>query len=365
MKISKILIVDDEAEHQMAIMNAITEHEKEYDVLSAFDGQQGLEIALNETPDLIISDWEMPVMNGIELIKKLKKNSKTADIPVIMCTGIMTSSENLQTALQAGAIDYIRKPIDKIELNARINANLHLVEKYNEVKKLDEAKNKILSIISHDLRAPVGTLKSFSDFLVGNLNNYSTEEFEEIIGAISKQSSSVYTVLDNLLSWANSQRKNISYQPIKQPLLNAVTDNISLLEINAAQKGITLQSHITQDLSATFDNNLISTVVRNLINNAIKFTPKGGVVSVNVEEGNTFHTIIVADTGIGIPKRMKEKIFDKTSYETTFGTDKEKGSGLGLKLCLEYVEAHKGKIWVESEVGKGSKFSFTVPVNKI
>lgn len=362
MEMPKILIVDDEAEHQMAIMNVIAQHEREYDILSAFDGQKALKIAQNEMPDLIISDWEMPRMNGIEFIKKLKADEKTADIPVIMCTGIMTSSQNLQTALQAGAVDYVRKPIDDIELIARINANLHLADKYNEVKKLNETKDKILSVISHDLRSPVGTLKSFTDLLVGNIDNYSTTELEEYVSLLSKQSSSVYSILENLLLWANTQRKNISYQPKKQPIVNAVTENILLLEGHAGQKEITLQNDIPEQLTATFDNNLISTVVRNLINNAIKYTPNGGKVSVRAKQGIQFHTIMVTDTGIGMPTERAHKIFDKASYETTYGTAKEKGSGLGLKLCLEFIETHNGKIWVESQENKGSTFYFTLPV---
>ena len=363
MQTPKILIVDDEMVHLEAIIDVIEDEACNYQVFSAFNGKNAFDIAIKEMPDLIISDWEMPEMNGIELIMHLKSDTKTADIPVIMCTGIMISSDNLQTALLAGAVDYVRKPIDRIELIARINANLHLADKYNEIKQLNETKDKIFSVISHDLRGPVGTLKSFTDMLIGNMNDYTNVQLEKYIAMIGKQSGSVYSILDNLLSWANSQRRNVICQPLKQLVQHAVIDNVSLLETSASQKGITLQNHISENLTATFDNNLISTVVRNLINNAIKFTPKGGVVSIYAEEGHSFCTIIVSDTGIGISQERADKIFNKTYYETTYGTDNETGSGLGLKLCLDFVELNNGKIWVESEVGKGSKFCFTVPIN--
>ncbi len=377
MQTPKILIVDDEMVHLDAIIDVIEDVDWNYEVFSAFNGKTALEIARKELPDLIISDWEMPVMDGIELIEHLKNDSKTADIPVIMCTGIMTTSENLETALNVGAVDYVRKPVDKIELIARIKANLHLAEKhsevkelnkaltvkYNEIKKLNEAKDRIFSVISHDLRGPVGTLKLFVDLILSNLRNYSMEELEEFIEMISKQSGSVYSVLDNLLLWSNSQRNNVNYQPMKQKIINAVVDNVSLLNPGANKKGITIQNNIPEDLTATFDNDLISTVIRNLINNAIKFTKQGGMVSINVEKSEHFYTIIVSDTGVGISPDRIGKIFDKTLYETTFGTDTEKGSGLGLKLCLEFIEIHKGKIWVESELNIGSKFCFTLPVD--
>lgn len=240
-------------------------------------------------------------------------------------------------------------------------ANLLLAKRYNEVKMLNKTKDNILSVISHDLRGPVGSLKSFVDLLLDNVNDYSKVEITESFGILSKQSGSVYTILNNLLLWANSQRKNINYQPEKQLIMNAVADNIALLEAIANLKEITLQNNVQAKLEATFDNNLISTVVRNLINNAIKFTPHGGVVSINATENEKYHTIVVTDTGIGISKERANTIFEKTSYETTYGTNDEKGSGLGLKLCYEFVEIHNGKIWIESELEKGSKFYFSIP----
>ena len=357
----KILIIDDEVAHLEAIIDIIEEAGFNYEIFSALNGKSALEIAKKELPDLVITDWEMPQMSGIELIEHLKKDIQTADIPVIMCTGIMTTSENLETALKVGAVDYLRKPIDKIELIARINASLQLADKYNEVKKLNEAKDKIFSVIAHDLQGPVGAIKFFVEFILSNIHNYSTKELENYIEMLSKQSSSVYSILKNLLSWANSQRKNIKFQPENQYLIKAVVHNITLLQSSAEKKGITIQNNISEDIKATFDLNLISTVIRNLIGNAIKYTTKNGIVSIDVTESDQFYTVIVSDTGMGIDAERVSKIFDRSSYETTYGTDDEKGSGLGLKLCLEFVEIHKGKIWVESELGKGSKFHFTIP----
>jgi len=139
----------------------------------------------------------MPVMNGIEFIKALKNNPKTADIPVIMCTGIMTTSENLETALTVGAVDYIRKPIDSIEFVARTKANLHLAEKYNEVKKLNEMKDKIFAVISHDLRGPVGTIKSFAELVLEDEES-STDDYIKTIEVIRRQSGSAFNTLDLL-----------------------------------------------------------------------------------------------------------------------------------------------------------------------
>lgn len=358
MQTPKILIVDDEIVHLDAIIDIIEDEKYDYEVFSALNGKKALEIATKEIPDLIISDWEMPEMNGIELIKHLKSETKTADIPVIMCTGIMTTSENLETALNIGAVDYVRKPIDKIELIARIKANLHLAEKYKEVKKLNQMKDKIFSVISHDLRGPIGIIKSFADLIISNEFKDEKEEFIEIIG---KQSSSVFNTLDNLLSWALSQQNRILFNPQKQPIDKSIKDNMQLLDEIAAKKKIKIANQVDRNHNAKFDLNLISTVVRNLLTNAIKFTPVNGKITINAKEEELYHIISITDTGIGISSERINTIFDKASYETTSGTELEKGSGLGIKLCQEFIEMHKGKMWVESELGKGSEFCFSIP----
>lgn len=358
MQMPKILIVDDEMVHLDAIIDIIEDEGYNCEVFSALNGKKALEIATKEMPDLIISDWEMPEMNGIELIKHLKSETKTADIPVIMCTGIMTTSENLETALNIGAVDYVRKPIDKIELIARIKANLHLAEKYKEVKKLNQMKDKIFSVISHDLRGPIGTIKSCTDLIIDNEFN---DEKEEIIEIIGRQSSSVFNTLENLLSWALSQQDSILFNAQKQAINKSIKDNIQLLDEIAAKKKIKISNQVAENHSATFDLNLISTVIRNLLTNAIKFTPVDGEITINAIEDESYHTVSISDTGIGISSERIDTIFDKASYETTFGTESEKGSGLGIRLCQEFIEMHKGKMWVKSELGKGSEFYFSIP----
>lgn len=357
----KILIVDDEIVHLDAIIDIIEEEEWNYEVFSALNGKTALDIAKKEMPDLIITDWEMPEMSGIELIKQLKNDTHTADIPVIMCTGIMTTSKNLETALNIGAVDYVRKPVDKIELIARIKANLHLAEKYREVKKLNQMKDKIFSVISHDLRGPVGTIKSFADLLVESDFKEDKKEFVDCIKIIGKQSSSIFNTLENLLSWALSQRNNVSFNPQKQPINKSIEDNIQLLDEMAAKKQIEITNLVNENHSANFDLNLISTVVRNLLTNAIKFTPIHGKITIDAKEEEAYHSVSITDTGVGISVEQIDRIFDKTSYETTIGTELEKGSGIGIKLCQEFIEMHKGNIGVKSELGKGSEFYFSIP----
>ncbi len=358
----KILVVDDESTHQLAIMDVIEAYEKDYDILSAFNGKEAFEITLKEHPDLIITDWEMPVMDGIAFIQELKKDKRLLDIPVIMCTGIMTNSKNLKEALEVGANDYIRKPIDGLELIARVNANLHLAEKHNEIKKLNEIKDKLFSVIAHDLRGPISAFKGLTDLMLKNVDKYPKEKLKEISSMLNKQCISVSVVLDNLLAWSMSQRNETKFHPLKQRLADVVDRDLALFEVLAHQKELVLQNNIPHDMTATFDLDLFSAVIRNLVNNAIKFSFEGGVITIEAEPGEHFHKITVADTGLGIKPEILDQLFDRNKHVTTFGTNSEKGTGLGLKLCQDFIEMHNGEIGVESELGKGSRFIFTIPV---
>ena len=359
--IKNILVVDDQPENLQAIIDIFVKSQLPYEILQAPNGKIALKIIAKIIPNLIITDWEMPEMNGIELIKQLKQNTATADIPVIMCTGIMTSSENLETALQAGAIDYIRKPIDEIELIARTKANLHLADSYTKIKQLNESKDRVFSVIAHDLKGPVGNMKSFLDMILSKQLDLNYEKIIEYLGLLEKQNTATYNILENLLAWANSQQNNTIFNPLKQKINLAIEPNIVLLENAAAKKNISIKNKTSDDLIAFFDLNLISIVVRNLIANAIKFTPENGTITVGIEQDESQTLISITDTGIGISPNRIENLFEDSSFETTYGTNNEKGSGLGLKLCKYFVEQHNGKIWIESEVEKGSSFIFSIP----
>ena len=360
----RILIVDDQIENLQAIYQILEKSAISEEISLASSANQAYKVIEHELPDLIITDWEMPDINGIEFITTLKANPATKDIPIIMCTGIMTSAKNLETSLAAGAADYIRKPVDEVELIARVKANLHLSEQYRKIKLLNESKDTLFSIISHDLRGSIGSIEGFTDLIKMDYENYSQEQILEFIDIIGKQSRSIYAILENLLLWATNQKENVSINLQQAPLYKAIEENLELLEDSASKKQIRIINSIPRDLHATFDLNMISTVFRNLIANAIKFTYENGIITIKAETSPDAIICSIEDNGVGISTNRIEKIFQKNSFETTSGTQDESGSGLGLKLCLDFIEKHQGKIWVESEVGKGSCFKFKIPLVK-
>jgi len=183
---------------------------------------------------------------------------------------------------------------------------------------------------------------------------------EKYIKAIDNSGRKAYELLDNLLVWANTQTDGISFEPQELDLKKTFEKLISLNEYNAASKNIKLSYSLSKEIIIYADLNMLNIILRNLISNAIKFTNSNGVIIVNAEQDNNKVIISVSDTGVGIKKSRLSKIFDLSEKISTIGTAKEKGTGLGLLLCKEFVEKHGGKIWVESEIEKGSKFTFSM-----
>jgi len=372
-----ILVIDDEQRFLDIITNTLKSFD--YKVIQALNGEMGVMVARKFIPDIIICDWEMPVMNGIDAIKNLKQDDLTKDIPIIMATGVMTSPENLNTALTAGAIDYIRKPIDPIELLARINSSLKLAKSYTEIKQknnkiteqieklrlLNATKDKFFTIISHDLRSPFNSILGFSELLIENVKELDIAETENYLEIISSSAKNTLVLLDNLLNWAKSQTGQINFNPKKLNLSSIIQEIIEKSNSMAKIKDISLNQMKSDEIEAYADENMLMIVLRNLISNAIKFTETGGNINISVISVENQVEISISDDGVGMNDETRKQLFDISADKTTKGTANEKGSGLGLILCKEFVEKLGGNIWVESELGKGSDFKFTLPLSKL
>jgi signal transduction histidine kinase/ligand-binding sensor domain-containing protein len=244
----------------------------------------------------------------------------------------------------------------KVQLQ-RINEELH---------ELNATKDKFFSIIAHDIKNPFNSILGFSELLVLNFNKWVDEEKLHVINVIFDSSKNLYELLENLLQWSRSQRGILEYKPEKVELKASVELIILLLKHSADAKEIEFILNLPEKgLLLHADPRLLDTILRNLISNAIKFTPKGGQIQIKAEAKDNFALVAVIDNGVGIPKAAIDNLFRIDIHHTSAGTDEEKGSGLGLILCKEFVEKHRGKIWIESEEGKGSKFFFTLPLEHI
>ncbi|RED26861.1 phospho-acceptor domain-containing protein [Flavobacterium cutihirudinis] len=231
-----------------------------------------------------------------------------------------------------------------------------------KIQKLLSDKNQFFSIISHDLRGPLGSAVSLSEILVENIEDYSRDEIKEVSETLHDSNKNIYKLLENLLEWSQMQTGMILFRPQNLELNALIKENIELSKNAALNKNINLVFESTEIIEVEADKNMIDTILRNLLSNAIKFTDKKGEVVVTLTKRKQKVEIAISDNGIGVPDSIKERLFKINRKVMQKGTENETGSGLGLLLCNEFVNIHQGKIWVESEPGKGSTFKFTLPL---
>ncbi len=360
-----VLIVDDTMENLQVLAEML--RSRNYKVAVAKDGMKALNFVSKRKPDLILLDIMMPEMDGFEVCEKLKADPETKEIPVIFISALAETSDKLK-GFETGGVDYITKPFRQEEVFARVKTHLDLKFSREALKKVNESlavanatKDKLFSIISHDLRNPVFATASMLDILADDPQAFKEDEKPAILNDLRNSMKEVHSLLENLLSWSRAQRDKMVYEPSDNDIQDIVSSNISLLSGIAKDKQIRLHSDITSPIKAFCDYNTINTVIRNLISNALKFTPEAGEVRISAASKENMVEISITDSGVGIPKENIEKLFHLGEQLTTYGTRNEKGSGLGLLLCKEFVVKNGGTIQVDSEEGKGSCFRFTLP----
>ena len=256
----------------------------------------------------------------------------------------------------------LKKYFDKIKLNQLLeekNRQIELSEQ--ELRLLNASKNKFFSIIAHDLKNPLHTVMGFSQLLSNNYDQFSENERRKFATDIYKSTNNIFRLLENLLQWSKSQTGRLNFSPVETELARLLENSASVLRPMAEQKKIQMTFNCSEDLKVYADPLMIETVLRNLINNAIKFTPDNGTIGIAVEKIENTVRINVSDTGMGISEDDIQNLFHIDSKVKRKGTNNEDGSGLGLILCKEFVSKNNGSISVESQSGKGSLFSFTVP----
>lgn len=256
---------------------------------------------------------------------------------------------------RSGIGGYIR------DITERREAEIKLIKQAEELKALNSTREKFFSIIAHDLKSPFNAISGFSELLLENYHELDGDAVKRSLQAISGASKQAFSLLENLLIWSRSQTGQITYNPEEIDLHEKVSGILNLLEMQTDKKQIYIESDISSPFTMTADKNMIGTILRNLLTNAVKFTPRGGKIKISAEKQAGLIIITVSDTGIGISPENLDNIFRIDSKTSTPGTEKEKGSGLGLIICRDFIEKHGGKIWGDSEVGQGSTFRFSIP----
>lgn len=365
----KILIVDDVMSNVLLLKVLLTN--EKFAIATASNGRQALEQVEKENPDLVLLDIMMPDMSGFEVAQHLKSNPNTADIPIIFLTAL-NSTADIVKGFQVGANDFISKPFNKEELIIRVTHQISLVaakrlilSKTEELQRTIAGRDKLYSVIAHDLRSPMGSIKMVLNMLILNLPSEKIgAEMYELLTMANQTTEDVFSLLDNLLKWTKSQigKLNVVYQDVD---LVEVTDGvIEIFSMVASLKKIRIREMKPEKMMVNADIDMLKTVVRNLLSNAIKFSKENSEVLVKMEEVDGMAVVSVQDHGCGISEEGQKKLLHTDTHFSTFGTNNEEGSGLGLLLCKDFVVKNGGKLWFTSKEGEGSIFSFSIPVKK-
>ena len=365
----KILIVDDVMSNVLLLKVLLTN--EKFAIATASNGRQALEQVEKENPDLVLLDVMMPDMSGFEVAQHLKSNPNTADIPIIFLTAL-NSTADIVKGFQVGANDFISKPFNKEELIIRVTHQISLVaakrlilSKTEELQRTIAGRDKLYSVIAHDLRSPMGSIKMVLNMLILNLPSEKIgAEMYELLTMANQTTEDVFSLLDNLLKWTKSQigKLNVVYQAVD---LVEVTDGvIEIFSMVASLKKIRIHEMKPEKMMVNADIDMLKTVVRNLLSNAIKFSKENSEVLVKMEEVDGMAVVSVQDYGCDISEEGQKKLLHTDTHFSTFGTNNEEGSGLGLLLCKDFVVKNGGKLWFTSKEGEGSIFSFSIPVKK-
>jgi signal transduction histidine kinase/GGDEF domain-containing protein len=375
---NRILVVDDEKEIRDFLLKALTRLTG-FHVELAETGEEALKKIEQEKFDLVLTDLKMPNIDGLQLVTEIAKSKP--EILTVLMTGHGTIDSALE-AMKKGASDYLTKPLileemivrlqkvlDERQRFVRLKDFIAQLEKANqELKRLDEMKSEFVSVASHELRTPLATIKNAVQLLLKGKTGEINEAQTKFLSIAERNINRLTNILNNVLDLSRIESGKIRMKFEELDLTAVIEFILSSLKHQADVKSIQFKMDVPADLPSVLgDREKLEQILTNLIGNAIKFTPEGGEVSVSAkpfhEEKNRV-VISVRDSGIGIPKDYLEKVFEKF-YQVEGSLHRSvSGTGLGLAITKGLVETHQGKIWAESEVGKGTTFNFTLPISK-
>ncbi len=362
---STVMIVDDTPANLQLLVQLL--HDQGYRVAAFTDGTQALEAAAKTPPDLIMMDIRMPGLDGFEACRLLKADPELRDVPVLFIS-VINEPDKVVQAFAAGGADYVTKPFQPEEVLARVQAHLRLRRLLQETKQcrleLEQAnaeKEKIWSMIIHDLKEPMSLLTIATAMLAEPEETLSSQEIRHVAAQMRSGLKHVNALLNDLVQWSRMGQDRIDYAPQKFALHALIEHCLQTVRIPAGEKSVQIHTDVSPDLFVLADRDMINTVLRNLILNAVKYSSRGSTVTISGEQDGTMATIAIQDNGIGMNQTMLDKIFTIAKDKIQLGSEGERGSGLGLLLCKSFVERHGGRIWLESERWQGTTVFFTLP----
>jgi signal transduction histidine kinase len=359
---ANILIVDDTPANLQVLAGML--RDRGYKARPIPCGKLALQAAKNLPPDLILLDINMPDMNGYEVCQQLKADPALKDIPVLFISALNETVDKLK-AFEVGGVDYITKPFRFEEVNARVEVHIDLLmhrrqlqKSYADLRKLEEMRDGLIHIVVHDMRSPLNGISGFLE-LIEMIDGNSLSPKGKTYMANARQSTRrLLEMVNSLLDISKMEARKLELHRSEVDLVAIAREAIAQAESQRGARTVTVEA--PADLpQASVDAELVFRIFQNLIGNALKFTPADGTVKISLAVDNGQIRCVIADNGPGIPAEFHQRIFEK--FGQVHADRQRLGTGLGLNFCKLAVEAHGGRIGLESEAGKGSRFWFSLP----
>jgi len=351
---TRVLVVDDVTKNLQVVGTML--RNAGYEVMPTTSGRQALERVRAQLPDLILLDLMMPEMDGLEVCRRLKADAATQQIPVIFLTA-SNEMEHLVSGFEVGAVDYVTKPFNPPELLARVQTHVELRQARERLREMNEEKNEFMGIAAHDLRNPLSAIQGYAEMVVEDAQALAHRELEGNGERIRETAKRMGEMVQNLLDANRIERGELQLNLAPTDLGPALNSVVESQRTHAAAKQQTIQLEVSTTLVlALVDPGITVQVLENLVSNAVKYSPPGKNIFVRLEPSATAVRCAVRDEGPGLSAEDQKKLFGKFARLSAKPTGGEHSTGLGLSIVKKMVEAMNGKVWCESELGKGATF---------
>ena len=353
----RILIVDDNIENLKVVGNIL--QSEQFDIAVSLNGESAINVLLNNDIDLILMDIMMPEMDGFETCRRIKRIETLKEIPLIFLTA-KTQTNDILEAFEVGGVDYIFKPFNRLELLARVNTHLELFLSKRKLKELYKNRDMIYSIIAHDIKAPFNKITQFLHLLNNGYLDVGSNDYTILLDLLDKETQKTNGLIDELIEWGQvlmHKNTNHLYPIYPKPIADKV---ISFLKPQIDAKTLNVQNIIDDRVKITGNEKALEAIFRNLLANAIKFTPANGDILFSSEDKQQKTAIHLSDTGVGMSQEIVDKLLVKHEIYKSNGTNNEKGSGLGLQIIKDLIKKNNAELSIDSVPEKGTIVSVII-----
>jgi signal transduction histidine kinase len=363
---ASILVVDDTPANLQVLVGMLKE--RGHRVRPVLEGRLALRAAKAEVPDLVLLDINMPDMNGFEVCEQLKADPKLADTPVIFISGNNETADKVR-AFSVGGVDYVTKPFQMAEVEARVATHLELrrkrrelQESYEALRRLESLRDSLVHMVVHDLRSPLAAISACLEVIKWDAEEQHRRELASDVETALHATRTIIRLVNSVLDVSKMEGTEMRLQFAPSDIAAVARESVDELESLVGTR-LLVRDWPDEPVMALVDRDVVARVMQNLLGNALKFTPSAGSITVAVEANDDMVRVAVSDTGPGIPREYRERVFEKFGQVEAASHGQKFSTGLGLTFCRLAVEAHGGRIGVDSEVGHGSTFWFVLPRN--